>query len=161
MVFCDSFASVGDLFEASWLCIGDFNSVLDQSEKLGGRHVASSSHYPFRSFIDRFGMIDIGFAGNPFTWCNNRQGMDTIKERLKLLLPKIISPLQSAFVPKRNIQDNTILAHELLHTFKSKRGKGGYMFLKMDMEKAFDRMEWEFLVYYGKIGVQPHLDLLD
>jgi hypothetical protein len=28
-----------------------------------------------------------------------------------------------------------------IHSFKSKRGKGGYMFLKMDMEKAFDRME--------------------
>jgi hypothetical protein len=61
--------------------------------------------------------------------------------RLKIYLPKIISPLQSTFVPKRNIQDKTILAHELLHSFKSRRGNGGYMFLKMDMEKAFDRME--------------------
>jgi hypothetical protein len=66
--------------------------------------------------------------------------------RLKIYLPKIISPLQSAFVPKRNIQDNTILAHELLHSFKSRRGNGGYMFLKMDMEKAFDRMEWTFIL---------------
>jgi hypothetical protein len=64
-----------------------------------------------------------------------------LANRLKFLLPNIISPLQIAFVPKRKIQDNTILAHELLHSFKSKRGKGGYMFLKMDMEKAFDRME--------------------
>jgi hypothetical protein len=59
---------------------------------------------------------------------------------------KIISPFQSAFVPKRHIQDNTILTHELLHTFKSKRGKGGFVFLKMDMEKAFDRMEWPFIL---------------
>jgi hypothetical protein len=49
-------------------------------------------------------------------------------------------------VTKRNIQDNNILAHELLHSFKSKRGKCGFMFLKMDMEKAFDRMEWNFLL---------------
>jgi hypothetical protein len=75
-----------------------------------------------------------------------------LANRLKALLPKIIPPSppppppQSAFVPKRNIQDNTILAHELLHTFKAKRGKGGFMFLKMDMEKAFDRMEWTFLL---------------
>jgi hypothetical protein len=66
--------------------------------------------------------------------------------RLKFYLPKIISPLQSAFVPNRNIQDNTILAHELLHFFKSTRGNGGFMFLKMDMEKAFDRMEWPFIL---------------
>jgi hypothetical protein len=69
-----------------------------------------------------------------------------LANRLKAILPKIISPLQSAFVPKRNIQDNTILAHEHLHAFKDKRGKGGFMFLKMDMEKAFDRMEWSFLL---------------
>jgi hypothetical protein len=69
-----------------------------------------------------------------------------LANRLKVHLPKIISPLQSAFVPNRNIQDNTILAHELLHFFKAKRGKGGFMFLKMDMEKAFDRMEWNFLL---------------
>jgi hypothetical protein len=48
-------------------------------------------------------------------------------------LTKIISPLQSAFVPSRNIQDNTILAHELLHTFKNKKWKGGFMFLKINM----------------------------
>ena len=65
---------------------------------------------------------------------------------LKFLLLKIISPIQSAFVPKRNIQDNTILAHELLHSFKTKRGKGGFTFLKMDLEKAFDRMKWSFLL---------------
>jgi hypothetical protein len=59
---------------------------------------------------------------------------------LKLLLPKIISPLQSAFVLNRNIQDNTILAYEFLHSFKNKKGKGGFMFIKIDMEKAFDKM---------------------
>jgi hypothetical protein len=69
-----------------------------------------------------------------------------LANRLKTTLPKIISPLQSAFVRKRNIQDNSILAHELLHSFKNKKGKGGYMFLKMDMEKAFDKMEWCFLL---------------
>jgi hypothetical protein len=35
MAFWDSFENIGSLFEASWLCIEDFNSVLDQSEKLG------------------------------------------------------------------------------------------------------------------------------
>jgi hypothetical protein len=82
MAFWDSFESVGSLFEAPWLCIGDFNSVLDQSEKLGGKPVSSSSNCPYRLFINLFGMIDLGFAGNPFTWCNNRHGLHMIKERL-------------------------------------------------------------------------------
>jgi hypothetical protein len=62
------------------------------------------------------------------------------------------------------------LAHELLHAFKSKRGKGGFLFMKMDMEKAFDIMEWSFLlaileklgsVKHGSLGSEyvslPHL----
>jgi hypothetical protein len=72
------------------------------------------------------------------------------------MLPKIISPLQFTFVPSRNIQDNTILAHELLHSFKNKKGKGGFMFLNMDMEKAFDKMEWEFILFVmKKFGFHP------
>ena len=55
---------------------------MDQSKKSGGRPVDSSSHYSFGGFIDHFGMIDVGFVGNPFTWSNNRQGLDNIKERL-------------------------------------------------------------------------------
>jgi hypothetical protein len=31
--FWDSFAAIGESFEASWLCIGDFNSILVQAEK--------------------------------------------------------------------------------------------------------------------------------
>jgi hypothetical protein len=80
--FWDSFASIGEGFEASWLCISDFNSVVDQIEKSGGKPVDRSSHCPFRNFIDHFGMIDVGFVGNPFTWSNNKQGLENIKEIL-------------------------------------------------------------------------------
>lgn len=80
--FWDSFTSAGESFVNPWLCIGDLNHVLDQSEKYGGRPVASSSNCPFRQFIDHFGFIDLGFSGNPFTWSNNRQDLGTIKERL-------------------------------------------------------------------------------
>lgn len=65
---------------------------------------------------------------------------------LKQVLPKLISPWQSSFVPVRLIQDNTILAQEAIHTMKFKKGKVGIMALKNDMEKAFDKMEWSFLL---------------
>lgn len=94
----------------------------------------------------------------PISLCNIVYKLITkiMASRLKILLPKIISPLQSAFVPNQNIQDNNILAHELLHSFKNKKGKGGFMFLKMDMEKAFDNMEWDFfLEILIKLGFHP------
>jgi hypothetical protein len=69
-----------------------------------------------------------------------------LANRFKGLLHHFISPYQSAFVPSRSIQDNSILAHKLLHTIKSKKGRGGLMAVKIDMEKAFDRMEWSFLL---------------
>ena len=74
LVFWDSFTSVGEAFVSPWLYIGDLNYVLDQSEKLGGRPVASSSLCLFKQFIDHFGLVDLGFVGNFYTWCNNRQG---------------------------------------------------------------------------------------
>jgi hypothetical protein len=46
-----------------------------------------------------------------------------LANRLKGLLHHFISPYQSAFVPSRSIQDNSILAHELLHTLKNKKGE--------------------------------------
>jgi hypothetical protein len=64
------------------LCIRDLNFVLDQSKKLGGRPVASSSLCPFKGLINHFGLVDLGFSGNAFTWSNLRQGNDSIKERL-------------------------------------------------------------------------------
>jgi hypothetical protein len=79
-----------------------------------------------------------------------------LANRLTGLLHHFISPYQSAFVPSRTIQDNSIMAHELLHTLKSKRGRGGLMAVKIDMEKAFDRMECDFLLTIMlKLGFHP------
>jgi len=79
-----------------------------------------------------------------------------LANRLKFLLSKIISPFQTAFVPGRHIQDNSILSHEMLHSLKSKRGRGGLMAVNIDMEKAFDKMECHFLLtIMEKLGFQP------
>jgi hypothetical protein len=56
--------------------------VIDQFEKLVDKPVASSSNCRPRQFIDQFGLIDLGFSGNPFSWSNNIQGSAIIKERL-------------------------------------------------------------------------------
>ena len=68
-----------------------------------------------------------------------------LANRLRPLLNKILSPFQSAFIPGRSIHDNILINHEIMHKFKMLKGKATWIDLKLDMEKAYDRWEWEFL----------------
>lgn len=66
--------------------------------------------------------------------------------RLRVLLPDIISDNQSAFVPGRSITDNVLVAFEILHYMKQKKkGGDGVVALKLDVSKAYDRVNWRFL----------------
>ena len=57
----------------------------------------------------------------------------------------IYTPWQTAFVPGRKIQENTFLAQEIIHEMKKKKGRTGWMGLKIDIETAYDKIEWSFL----------------
>ncbi|KAL0409022.1 UNVERIFIED_CONTAM: putative mitochondrial protein [Sesamum radiatum] len=84
----------------------------------------------------------------PISLCNvvYKLASKTVANRLKLLLDHIISPAQSAFVPGRLITDNILLAFELNHFLNTKtKGRQGFMALKLDVSKAYDKVEWAFL----------------
>lgn len=84
----------------------------------------------------------------PIALCNVVMKVVTkvIANMLKKVLETIISDTQSAFLPGRLISDNIMISFEVMHYLKRKSfGKEGFMALKLDMSKAYDRIEWKFL----------------
>jgi hypothetical protein len=65
--------------------------------------------------------------------------------RLRPFLDDLIGPLQSSFIPGCNTSDNALIAQEVLHFMHKTIGKQGYLAAKVDLEKAYDRVNWDFL----------------
>lgn len=73
---------------------------------------------------------------------------------MKGLLGNVLSNTQSAFISERLISEKIMISYEVLNYLKRKKnGKDGYMGLKLDMSKAYERIEWDFLkAILKKIG---------
>ncbi|KAA3487436.1 reverse transcriptase [Gossypium australe] len=77
--------------------------------------------------------------------------------RMSNILGDCINEVKGAFIPGRLISDNVLITYEVLHSLKmKKRGKKGNFALKLDMSKAYDRVEWDFLA-----GMMKHLGFHD
>ncbi|KAG5537109.1 hypothetical protein RHGRI_024523 [Rhododendron griersonianum] len=70
-----------------------------------------------------------------------------LANRLQPFMHGLISEQQSAFIPGRQIQDNIIIAHEVFHFLKHKKsGRKASVAVKLDLNKAYDRVCWDFLL---------------
>ena len=69
-----------------------------------------------------------------------------LANRLKGILSEIINESQSAFVQRRMIFNNIMIAHETIHSMKNKcNGQVGWLVAKLDMSKAYDKVKWNYL----------------
>jgi hypothetical protein len=83
----------------------------------------------------------------PISLCNVSYKIITkiIVNRLKQIIPQVVSPFQTGFVPGRNITENIVIAQEMLHTMTRMRTRVGFFVIKVDLSKAYDRLSWEFI----------------
>lgn len=69
-----------------------------------------------------------------------------LENKLKDILPITISENQAAFVPGRSINDNVLITFEIIHHMKRmNKGQEGNVALKLDVIKAYDRVDWVYL----------------
>lgn len=69
-----------------------------------------------------------------------------LTNRLKILLSEVITPTQRTFVPGRLVIDNVLVAYESYNSIKNKtKEKHGLCAIKLDMHKAYNCVEWNFL----------------
>ncbi|XP_021746063.1 uncharacterized protein LOC110711934 [Chenopodium quinoa] len=96
---------------------------------------------PKKKDVDQ--MVDF----RPISLCNviYKLVLKVLANRLKYFLDEIISINQSAFTPGQLISNNIFVAFVLFHYMKNLPNKGGCIAMKLDMSKAFDKIEWDFL----------------
>ena len=83
----------------------------------------------------------------PISLCNSIYKVVTkiTMARIRPKLPELVSPLQTTFVLGRKEVDNAIIVQELIHSISKKKGRRGAMAIKIDLEKAYDCLEWSFI----------------
>ncbi|XP_057248356.1 uncharacterized protein LOC104890473 [Beta vulgaris subsp. vulgaris] len=85
----------------------------------------------------------------PISLCNTiyKCVSKCLVNRLRPLLSNLITEFQSAFIPGRHMDDNILISHELTHVLnKHRNGNVHLAALKIDMNKAYDRVNWRFLL---------------
>ena len=115
---------------------------------LNSTSIETGLNHTFLTLIPKVKSLEFVIEFRPIALCNILYKLvsKVLANKLKKVLPHIISKSQNAFQSDKAISDNILVAFETLHHMKRKKsGKMGYMALKLDMSKVYDRLEWVFL----------------
>ncbi|KAK4383980.1 hypothetical protein Sango_3102300 [Sesamum angolense] len=150
----DGFTSA--FYRAAWPIIGQsmFDSV---GEFFRTGKLLKQINTTLLALIPKVNMPTYVSDYRPISCCNVLYKAITkiIVKRLQRVLPLLITYSQNAFVPGRSISDNILLAQELLAGYNQSRLPERCT-LKVDIQKAYDSVEWDFMVEVLKLFNFPH-----
>jgi len=114
---------------------------------LRGNPLPQGLNETFLVLIPKVPHVELVTQLRPIVLCNVSYKLVTkcVVQRLKTVLSDLISPAQSSFVPGRQITDNILIMQEVLHSMRRRSGTKGWMAIKIDLEKAYDRLRWTFI----------------
>jgi hypothetical protein len=133
-----------DFFHHCWDIIGnDVWEVIEESRSSG--QVLQAFNATFLTLIPKEERVTNPKQFRPIALCNVIYKIITkvIANRLKPILPFVISKEQAGYVEGRQIMDSVILANEVVSSLKSTKTPG--MLIKLDLSKAFDKASWQYL----------------
>lgn len=64
---------------------------------------------------------------------------------LKSLMKQLVGKEQASFIPNRQTTNNIIMTQEVIHSLRKQKGKRCDMVIKIDLEKVYDRVDWNCL----------------
>jgi hypothetical protein len=112
-----------------WLCMGDFNEILNLSEKWGACTQANGQMEAFRRTLEDCFLCDLGFKGIKYTWRNGRAGGEFTKERLDRVVANtdwrnLWSDVEVLVLANRSSDHHPILMHvNKKEEYAKRRGK--------------------------------------
>eukprot|EP00253_Pinus_taeda_P021359 PITA_21359 len=133
-----------NFFKACWQTIKtEVWEVVEDSRRSGT--ILKSINSTFLALIPKEENAQTPEKFKPIALCNVIYKIisKVIANRLKPILPNLISEEQSGYVEGRQILDNILLAQEMVHTLQIRKKAG--MLMQLDLSKAFDKVNWNYL----------------
>ena len=132
-------------YKTYWDIVGGAVSKAVQSFYRKG-HLLKEMNNTFNVLIPKTSNLSSINQFPPISLCNSVYKVISkiLVSRLRPLLANLISLCQSAFVPGRWIAENHVIVQELFHSFKKRKVKGGFVAMKIDLQKAYDRVSCDF-----------------
>lgn len=137
----------GLFYQHAWKTVGDQVSRLEQNFFQNEVDISSLNATNLVMIPKIEAPEQVGHF-RPISLCNYSYKIisKVITNRLKPFMPKLVTENQRAFVMGRQIHDNILVVHEAFHYLKSRVSGGKYeLAVKLDMNKAYDRVEWDFM----------------